>query len=153
APISTLRSRIDVTPWPRAMKVIAVAQPSAASTKNCHGCRPGSVSTRATLPSSVASTCERTLVEVSELIVQPLVDRGVDGFAPVGIRVPGAAATRQTHGDETDRHGASRADQVRKQPGQAVEALVERCAKHLLAAVPLHEGRDDLVARLAGFDH
>jgi hypothetical protein len=37
-----LRRMIAAGPCPRAMKVTAVAQPSAARTKNCHGWRPGS---------------------------------------------------------------------------------------------------------------
>src|SRR5580765_5855605 len=125
-----------VGPCPREMKVTAVAQPSAASTKNCQGWRPA----------SVASGLSRTgLVEVSELIVDALVESGIDRR---GRRVRGVGLPRPFHRDEADRHRAGRTDQIRKQPGQTVESLVQRRAEHLFAVVLGEERLDDLVVCL-----
>src|SRR5438045_1446332 len=104
------------------MNVTAVAQPSAASTKNCQGWSPASAG-------SAASGLIRTLlVEVSELIVDALFERGVERRGG-GRRV---RLVRPLHRDEPDRDRAGGADQVREQPRQAAEALVERRAEHLL---------------------
>src|SRR5579872_6773037 len=115
-----------MTPSPRATKVTAVAQPSAASTKNCQGWR--------------------LLVEVSELIVDALVERGV-GRGRLGRRI--VVLARPLHRREADGDGARAADQIREEPREAVEALVDRRAEHFLAAVLLHEPLDDLVVVLA----
>src|SRR5204863_9973524 len=97
------------------MNVTAVAQPRAASTKNCQGWRP-------------ASGFSRTFsVEVSELIVDALLEGRVDGdvvFWRVGL-------ARPLHGGEAERRGPRCAQQVRHQPRQAVEPLVDRRAEHI----------------------
>src|SRR3954451_8756130 len=115
-----------VGPWPRAMNAAAVAHPSAASMKNCHGSRPPAPR------ASVASCLSALSVEIAELIVDPVVqrcvDRGSGGDALVGL-------PRPLHGDERNRHRAAETDEVGKHPGHAVEALVDRRAQHFLAAV------------------
>ena len=55
-----------ITPWPRTTKVTAVAQASAASTKNCHGWSESSAGWGETALSSAGS------VEIAELIVEAL---------------------------------------------------------------------------------
>src|SRR4029077_3482432 len=60
-----------------------------------------------------------------------------------GRRIVGLA--RPLDRREPDRDRAGRADQVREQPRQAAEALVERRAEHLLGAVLRDERLDDLV--------
>src|SRR5437868_14852669 len=105
---------MTVAPWPRATKVTAVAQPSAARTKNCQGCRPASELTSAPARRGTLS------VEVAELIVDPLVERGVDRRRCGGRRL---ALARPLHGRKPDRDGADGANQVRKEPGHPVEAF------------------------------
>src|SRR3954452_16658846 len=99
------------------MKVTAVAQPSAASTKNCQGCRPCSVGAG-------------WLVEVAELIVDAFVERRFDRRFGSLVRL-----ARPLHGDKTNGHRAGRADQVREEPGETAETFVDRCAQHFFATV------------------
>src|SRR5262249_11858963 len=115
------------------MNVAAVAEPSAARTKNCQG-----------------------LIEVSELIVQAIFEGVVQPrrlASPAiaggrrGVRLA-APATRR----KAERRDGGGADEVRHHPRQPVEAFVERRAEHLLAAVLRDEGRDDLVVRLTLID-
>src|SRR5471030_2265472 len=115
------------------MNVTAVAQPSAARTKNCQGSRPPRSAWRRTLPLSLAvSGLGRTLlVEVSELIVDALFERGVEWRGRGGRDV---LLPRPFHCREADRDRTRRADQVREYPRQAAEAAVDRSAEHLLAA-------------------
>src|SRR4029077_2543213 len=96
-------SRITaVGPWPRARNVTAVAQPSAARTKNCQGWSPASP------PSVVGSGLSRALVEVSELIVDALFERRFERGRRNGRRV---RLARPLHRGEGDGDGAGRADQ------------------------------------------
>src|SRR3954451_14017716 len=116
-----------VGPSPRAMNVTAVAQPSAARTKNCQGCRPASA---ASVISGFPPSPGWDLVEISELIVDALFERLVErrrGRRRVGL-------ARPLHRDESDPDRAGRADQVGKQPRQPAEAPIDRRAEHLLAA-------------------
>src|SRR6185436_7294153 len=69
--INTVPRMTTTSPCPRDRYAIVVAQPSAASTKNCQGWRPRS---------DVASGFSRTsLVEIPEFIVDALVDFSVNG--------------------------------------------------------------------------
>src|SRR5580765_6376046 len=105
--MSTPSRMTAVGPCPRAMKVTAVAQPSAARTKNCQGWRPASAGAAA------GSGVSRTLlVEVSELIVDALFEGGVERRG-LGRRL---GLARPLHRREPDRDRAGCADQVRKQP-------------------------------------
>src|SRR5262245_21205291 len=114
-----------VMPRPRAMKVAAVAQPSAARTKNCHGCSCwlwvvgcgcGLLVTRV---ASLVTSCLRPTrsVEIAELIVQPRLDVGIDRGRRRGF---GLRAARPPDGSEADHHGAGRAERIRQEPRQAV---------------------------------
>src|SRR2546425_8909322 len=119
---------MTVAPWPRAMKLTAVAQPSAASVKNCQGWR---------------------LVEVAELIVDALVERGIDRR---GRAVGRGGLARPLHGGKRDGDRARGADQVREEPRHPVEAAVERRTEHLFRAVLRQKRLDDLVVVLALVD-
>src|SRR5438034_11793768 len=103
------------------MNVTAVAQPSAASTKNCQGWSPASVP--AGLPSAdLGAGCRTCLVEVSELIVDALFESGIErrcgGRGVVGL-------PRPLHGREADGDGAGRTHQVGEQPGEPAETFVD----------------------------
>src|SRR5262245_18215828 len=119
------------------MTVAAVAQNSEARTKNCQGSRLSSARGR------------RASVELSELIVEPLVDRGLRRRRAFGLAL---RAPRPLGGDEADEHNPGAGQPVRHQPGEAVEALVDRRGEELLAAVELDESGHDLVAILPLLD-
>src|SRR5262245_20662838 len=158
APIRTLRRMTLAAPRPRAMNVTAVAQPSAASTKNCHGRSTagselaGGLGSGFRAAGALAGAVSRTSIEVSELIIQSLLERGiaVAHVSGIGRR---RVLPRQPDGDEADADRAAHADEIREQPGETVEALVERRAEHVLPAVALDERGDDLIARLPLVHH
>src|SRR5476649_2325935 len=131
------RKTTAVGPSPRAMNVTAVAQPSAASTKNCQGCSPASVE-----PPVVSGFSRTLLVEVSELIVDALFESGIERRGRRGGLV---GLARPLDRGEADRDRAECADQVREQPRQAAEAPVNRRAEHLFGAVLRDECLDDRV--------
>src|SRR5262245_7671559 len=122
--ISTAMRMTTVTPWPRAMKVAAVAHPRAARTKNCQG-----------------------LIEVSELIVQAIFEFRIVERGRRGRRRDRPARPPERRGADHD--DAGRADEIREQPRHPAEALVDGRAEHLLAAVLRDERLDDLLAVLA----
>src|SRR4051794_20348402 len=101
--IRTDMSTTVVRPCPRVMKVAAVAQPSAARTKNCQACSPWS------LPVAVsADVAAAVLVEISELIVETLFHVGIAGRCRGvrGIRPSRPARRRKAH-----EHDAGAADE------------------------------------------
>src|ERR1700730_9563360 len=124
------------------MNVTAVAQPNAASTKNCQG---WSADAGSGFPPSRSPTL---LVEVSELIVDALLEGrvGRDGFlGRVGL-------ARPLHGGEADRRGPGRPQNLGPQPAQPVEPCVYWRAQHFLAAVFDEKRLDDFVVSLALID-
>src|SRR5688572_6232259 len=108
---------------------------SAARTKNCQGWRPWSARTRASSASTrlpVASGFSRTeSVEVAEFIVEALVQSGIRWRKRLCLR--GRRPARPADGGNPHRDGAASADEIRKQPGQAVEAAVDRGHQDVLA--------------------
>src|SRR5947209_8366897 len=146
AAMRTLRSTTVTTPWPRATKTTAVAQPSPARTKNCHGCSGESA---AIGPERLSGAV--ALVEISELIVEPLVERRLD----CGRRFAGGrlVVLRPSHRYRAGDHCADRADGDGEQPRQSVEAFVDRHRQRLLAAVFVHVVLNDLVFRFPLVDH
>src|SRR5258708_21150919 len=105
----------------RARTTATVAARSDSSTKKCDAWKPS--------------------VEVSELIVQPLAQRGVvAGGARDGRHGPPGrgVATGPADGDETENRGARQPDAVRQQPREHVQPLVDRRRQRLLAAVLRH---------------
>src|SRR5262245_49923141 len=150
--ISTDSMTTAVIPRPRAMNVAAVAQPSAASTKNCHACSCWSlVAGRGCwlLVTPMTSRWPARSVEVAELIVQPRFDVGVNSLRRIGLRFGPARPPDRGKADHERARGARR---VGKQPREAVEAFVDRRAKHLFGSVFRNERLDDLVVRLALID-
>src|SRR5919201_5591752 len=126
------------------MNVTAVESPSAARTKKCHGCNPRSGVTRPVLlfgnrSAEVAAGATREpplLVEISEFIVQTLVEFRIAGVRHVGGICCGRGfAARESHGDESYTDRTPGADKIREEPRQAVESFVERSAENVLAAV------------------
>src|SRR5215510_4619095 len=93
--ISTAIRMTTVTPWPRAMNVAAVAEPSAARTKNCQG-----------------------LIEVSELIVQAIFEILIHCGSPFRPELAGRRLARPADGGKTDHDDAGSADEVRDHPRQ-----------------------------------
>src|SRR5580704_7594944 len=126
--MSTVRRMTGMSPCPRTRNVTAVAHASAASTKNCQGCR------------LVAS------VEVAELIVEALLESRISGARRIYSRV---VTPRQPNGREAHDNGAAGANQIREEPRQAIESLVDRGTEDFLSAVFLDESCDDRIARLA----
>ena len=117
-----------MTPWPRAMNVTAVAQPSAGQDEELPGLKAGVGGRRS------AAARRPCSVEVAELIVEALVERGI-GAARRRRPARLSRCRDQRTATKPTADGAAGADQVREQPRQAVEALVDRRAEQLLAAV------------------
>src|SRR3954471_8857182 len=84
-------------------------------------------------------------VEVAELIVETFLDGGILRRAGVLVRV---AFARQADGGKQNADHPGRAHEIRKQPGETVEALVDRLQQHVLAAVLFDEGGHDRITRL-----
>src|SRR5258707_14874090 len=102
------------------MKVMTVAQASAARTNRCHG-------------RSASSGLGRTgSVEISELIVETLRETGVCRGRRLGNRLGMAGPLL---GSKADKDDAGCANQIGEQPGERAEALVERRAQHFFVAV------------------
>src|SRR5215470_153784 len=115
------------------MNVAAVAHARPASTKNCQAWRPSSF----------------VLVEVSELIVEPLVHRGVFWrFLGAGL----LRMLRPSRRDERDADDAEAAKQIRKDPRDAIESAIDRHRQEVLAAVFRDPLADDLIVALACVD-
>src|SRR3954471_11572536 len=124
-----MRIRWAGVDW-RDISTATVAAASAARTKKCHGRKPASV-------------------EVAELIVQPRREiRGGD-LRLCRRRVGGFVAARPAQCGDGDTCRTGRTDQVWEKPRQAIEALVDRGGKDLLAAELLDERGDDRVVVLA----
>src|SRR5205823_2880180 len=130
-----------VMPRPRTISVTAVAHASAARTKNCQGWSDRSA--------GVSASRRTWSVEVAELIVEPLLDGGIRSG---GRRRRFLLVTGPAHRGEADDEHPARAERVRHEPGQPVEALVDRGVENLLAAVLLDEDLHDLIVRLALVD-
>src|SRR5215211_3731961 len=113
----------------RARTTATVAAMSDSSTKKWEAWKPSSV-------------------EISELIVQPLAQRGVvagrRGHGG-GLR-RGSVATAPADGDETDQRRARYANEVRHRPGELVESSIERLRQNVLAAVIGDERLQHLLA-------
>src|SRR5262245_53791287 len=90
-------------------------------------------------------------VEVSELIVEAIVEVGIDRDV-AWCRRSQTVLTGRAHGEGAHRDQSSDPEDVRQQPRQTVEPLVERRAENLLAAVLRDERLDDLVVRLVLVD-
>src|SRR4051812_4331924 len=129
------------------MKVTAVAQPSPASTKNCHGWRTWSSFDR---PSTGPGLAARTwLVEVAELIIDALLEGRIALDNRLACRVRRAAPF---HCRKPDRGNAGAGEEIRKHPRNAVEPFVDRRAQELMTAVHGRKRFDDLVVVLAAID-
>src|SRR5688572_125272 len=121
----------------RDMTTAAVAAASEASTKKCQGWKPRSASRSA----SAASGSSRTFsIEVAELIVEPRPQVGVVAGVVAGGCAGCVLPARPAEGRHRDACGAGRTDQVRKQPGEAVESFVDGSSQDGLVSEFLDEG-------------
>src|SRR5438876_4527668 len=124
------------------MNVATVAQRSPAKTKKCQAWRPS--------PEVSGFSRTSSSVKVSQLIVEPLVHRGV--LRRVVGRRGVVRALRPTFGDNAEAHDAGDPEEIWKEPGDSIEPAVARGGEEALVAV-LHDERiDDLIVVLARVD-
>src|ERR1700683_1933773 len=119
----------------------AVAATIESSTYRCQGRNPV----------SVAGAGGGELVEVLELMIESRFEGGV---ACRRRRLAGRTlrTTRPAHRRAADHQDAAQPRRIREEPGQAIEAAVDRLRQHFLATVFVDEMLDDLVPGLARRD-
>src|SRR5262245_3598789 len=124
----TLRStRRSGDGW-RASMTAAVAPTSESRTKKCQGLKPSLPARSATAAASAfPAEAEEPLIEVAELIVQAggqrrVVRRSIGG----GLALRHRLAARPAQGDEGNPERTGRPGKIRDQPGETVEAFVDR---------------------------
>src|SRR5207249_9106229 len=113
-------------------------------------CRTPESIPNATVESGFSRT---SLIKISKLVIQAFFELCVLGIGRAGgFGRCWSFASGEADGDKGDADGAACTDQIRKQPGQAVESSIDRRTENLLSPIFLDKRGDDLLARLALFD-